>query len=238
MVIAYTHVLVTHILLNQSLTKSPGFIAGVTNPTYEEHTSWWDVLCNISTGKITVSDNIEANHAFTTGRKQSIALSDEATIAAASAFTSLSLGRSASMSSHQYKQQQGMQSLSQLQLQQQQDVRDSDAEFMNEVMASIQAHYGETSIRAKFQDYVFRFVRLAGLYEKQMYGQTQIGWGSSETPLGYGPVFQDEASKQRELNANASRIEGWRQSISYKYYQRVKIKSTLFISGNIIDLSK
>lgn len=237
MVIAYTHILIIHILLNQSLAKSPGFIAGVTNPTYEEHTSWWDVLCNISTGKITVSDHIEANHAFTTGRKQSIALSDDATIAAASAFTSLSLGRSASMSSHQYKQQQGMQSSLQLQLQQQQDLRDSDVEFMNEVMASIQAHYGETSIRAKFQDYVFRFVRLAGLYEKQMYGQTQIGWNSSETPLGYGPVFQDEASKQRELNANASRIEGWRQSISYKYYQRVKIK-TSFMSSNVINLAE
>ncbi|OAD03215.1 hypothetical protein MUCCIDRAFT_142140 [Mucor lusitanicus CBS 277.49] len=174
----------TNLTSVDDLLKCPGFIAGVTNPTYEEHTSWWDVLCNISTGKITVSDHIEANHAITTGRKQSIALTDEATAAAASAFTSF------------------------------------DVEFMNEVMASIQAHYGETSIRAKFQDYVFRFVRLAGLYEEQMYGQTQIGWPSNETHLGYGPVFQDEASKQRELNANASRIEGWRQSISYKYYQR------------------
>lgn len=109
----------------------------------------------------------------------------------------------------------------QQQQQQQPDLRDSDVEFMNEVMASIQAHYGETSIRAKFQDYVFRFVRLAGVYEEQMYGQTQIGWPSNETHLGYGPVFQDEASKKRELNANANRIEGWRQSISYKYYQRV-----------------
>jgi hypothetical protein len=38
--------------------------------------------------------------------------------------------------------------------------------------------------------------------------------------LGYGPVFVDETAKQRELAANASRIEGWRQTISYKYYQR------------------
>ncbi|CAO0795069.1 unnamed protein product [Mucor circinelloides] len=213
----------TNLTSVDDLLKCPGFIAGVTNPTYEEHTSWWDVLCNISTGKITVSDHIEANHAITTGRKQSIALTDDATAAAASAFTSLSLGRTSSMTSHQFKQQQGNQSSMQSQQQQQQqqsDLRDSDVEFMNEVMASIQAHYGETSIRAKFQDYVFRFVRLAGLYEEQMYGQTQIGWPSNEIHLGYGPVFQDEASKQRELSANASRIEGWRQSISYKYYQR------------------
>lgn len=210
----------------------------MTNPTYEEHTSWWDVLCNISTGKITVSDHIEANHAITTGRKQSIALTDDATAAAASAFTSLSLGRTSSMTSHQFKQQQGNQSSMQSQQQQQQqqsDLRDSDVEFMNEVMASIQAHYGETSIRAKFQDYVFRFVRLAGLYEEQMYGQTQIGWPSNEIHLGYGPVFQDEASKQRELSANASRIEGWRQSISYKYYQRVNSRSNSVKKTSLIN---
>lgn len=191
----------------------------MTNPTYEEHTSWWDVLCNISTGKITVSDNIESSYAVTTpGRKQSIALTDDAT----NAFTSLSLGRTASMASHQHKQQQHhTQNVQQHQLLD--DKRDTDVEFMNEVLASIQAHYGETSIRAKFQDYVFRFVRLAAIYEEQMYGETSIGWSSNEAVLGYGPVFQDDNAKKRELKANAHRIEGWRQSISYKYYQRVTI---------------
>ncbi|KAI8640915.1 docking domain of Afi1 for Arf3 in vesicle trafficking-domain-containing protein [Parasitella parasitica] len=213
----------TNLTSVDDLLKCPGFIAGVTNPTYEEHTSWWDVLCNISTGKITVSDNIETNYAITTGRKQSIVLSEDATTtAAASAFSALSLGRTSSIGSQQHKQQNMSSSaqMQQQQQQQQQDSRDTDVEFMSEVMASIQAHYGETSIRAKFQDYLYRFVRLAGLYEEQVYGQTQIGWSSDETPLGYGPVFQDETSKQRELNANAGRIEGWRQSISYKYYQR------------------
>ncbi|KAJ1968139.1 hypothetical protein H4R34_006311, partial [Dimargaris verticillata] len=37
------------------LLKFPGFIAGVTNPAFEEHPQWWDVLCNIDTGRITVS---------------------------------------------------------------------------------------------------------------------------------------------------------------------------------------
>lgn len=202
-------------LLNKK--KSPGFIAGVTNPTYEEHTSWWDVLCNITTGKITVSDHIESCYAVTTpGRKQSIALTDDTT----NAFTSLSLARSASLVSHHHKQQQ--QNTQNGQHQQLVDEkRSTDVEFMNEVLASIQAHYGETSIRAKFQDYVFRFVRLAAIYEEQMYGETSIGWSSNEAILGYGPVFQDDNAKSRELNGNAHRIEGWRQSISYKYYQRV-----------------
>ncbi|CAG8754925.1 12069_t:CDS:2, partial [Acaulospora morrowiae] len=40
------------------LLKVPGFIAGVTNRIFEDHSSWWDVLCNIDTGKITVSKDI------------------------------------------------------------------------------------------------------------------------------------------------------------------------------------
>ncbi|KAJ3146864.1 hypothetical protein HDU86_008360 [Geranomyces michiganensis] len=40
------------------LLAVPGFIAGVTNPVFEEQQAWWDVLCNISTGKITVSQRL------------------------------------------------------------------------------------------------------------------------------------------------------------------------------------
>ncbi|KAJ3170362.1 hypothetical protein HDU88_008990 [Geranomyces variabilis] len=40
------------------LLAVPGFIAGVTNPVFEEQQAWWDVLCNIGTGKITVSQRL------------------------------------------------------------------------------------------------------------------------------------------------------------------------------------
>eukprot|EP00026_Physarum_polycephalum_P003239 Phypoly_transcript_03249.p1 GENE.Phypoly_transcript_03249~~Phypoly_transcript_03249.p1 ORF type:complete len:784 (+),score=142.64 Phypoly_transcript_03249:155-2506(+) len=33
----------------------PGYITGVTNPMFEEHPEWWDLLCNISTGKVTLN---------------------------------------------------------------------------------------------------------------------------------------------------------------------------------------
>jgi len=33
----------------------PGYIAGVSNPIFEERTEWWDVLCNVVTGRITVN---------------------------------------------------------------------------------------------------------------------------------------------------------------------------------------
>ncbi|TIA89440.1 hypothetical protein E3P99_02080 [Wallemia hederae] len=37
----------------------PGYIAGVTNPRFEDNHAWWDVLFNINTGKVTVSTQIE-----------------------------------------------------------------------------------------------------------------------------------------------------------------------------------
>eukprot|EP01117_Protostelium_nocturnum_P005316 TRINITY_DN1935_c0_g1_i3.p1 TRINITY_DN1935_c0_g1~~TRINITY_DN1935_c0_g1_i3.p1 ORF type:complete len:590 (+),score=185.84 TRINITY_DN1935_c0_g1_i3:58-1827(+) len=36
----------------------PGYIAGVTNPMFETHLEWWDVLCNINTGKVTVNSSM------------------------------------------------------------------------------------------------------------------------------------------------------------------------------------
>lgn len=35
----------------------PGYIAGVVNPMFGERTEWWDVLCDVSTGKITLNPN-------------------------------------------------------------------------------------------------------------------------------------------------------------------------------------
>jgi hypothetical protein len=42
----------------------PGFIAGVTNPIFESYDSW-DVLCDISTGRIAVSKDIVQTNPIT-----------------------------------------------------------------------------------------------------------------------------------------------------------------------------
>src|SRR5271167_4494447 len=94
-------------------------------------------------------------------------------------------------------------------------------------MHAIQHHFGETAIRGKFQEYVQRFVRLTALYEIETFGSTKIGMMPENTDhgniLGTGLAFQDENSKLREVAANVNRIEGWRQTISYKYYMLVGI---------------
>ncbi|KAI8137550.1 docking domain of Afi1 for Arf3 in vesicle trafficking-domain-containing protein [Fennellomyces sp. T-0311] len=199
----------TNLTSVDDLLKCPGFIAGVTNPTYEEHTGWWDVLCNIDTGKITVSKDIELTcPGISNGYSYSPGDAD------GQPFTSLSIGRSSTVNTL---------SSSLSKVDDKNKDRDMDAEFMNDVMNAVQGHYGEAHIRAKFQDYMGRFVRLAALYEEEVYHQTKIAWSQDNDPtglLGKGFVFPDGVSKQKELAAYASRIEGWRQTISYRYYQK------------------
>lgn len=43
---------------------SDGYIAGVTNPVFESHVEWWDILCNINTGKITLSPTLMVHKQF------------------------------------------------------------------------------------------------------------------------------------------------------------------------------
>lgn len=181
----------------------------MTNPTYQDHTDWWDVLCNIDTGKITISSCIapilQAPTKPTLSRKQSMLPIEE--LMALRGKNNPTPRPTAS----------------------------SDTEFINDLTNCIQSHYGESAVRAKIQDYVFRFVRLAALYEETNYGHTNLSWKTETNNLGYGPVFIDEATRQRELKENANRIEAWRQTISYKYFQ--KVNKTTYIqetSNNIM----
>ncbi|CAG8519140.1 3841_t:CDS:10 [Paraglomus occultum] len=181
----------TNLTQVDELLKVPGFIAGVTNRIFEDHSSWWDVLYNIETGKITVSKDI----AMPTDEDDADDRSED--------IKSPSSGKGESGK----------------------DKWDnSDNEFINEVIHNINHHYGEMAIRAKFQEYVQRFVRLAAVYEAEVIGSTTIGMAqaidSKYASLGTGLAFPDETCKQREMAANINRIKGWRKSISYKYYEQ------------------
>jgi hypothetical protein len=110
------------------------------------------------------------------------------------------------------------------------------------VLASIQLHYGEASIRARFMDYVNRFVRLASRYEEDKTGSTSIGFPSSvfvpatrTTParLGRGAVFsEDEVVNLAEMSASLGRIEGWRSTSSYVTFRNVRY-SLLVLNFNL-----
>ena len=83
-------------------------------------------------------------------------------------------------------------------------------------MASIQAHIGETVIRARLTDYVRRFVRIASAVEESSYGSSSLGfpvrmYGGGA--LGSGVVFHEDQPRQREMAVNAGRVEAWRQLV-------------------------
>ena len=41
------------------LLQVPGFVAGVTNPAFAHHPVWWDLLCDLPTGRIKISSRID-----------------------------------------------------------------------------------------------------------------------------------------------------------------------------------
>lgn len=48
-----------------TLEATPGYIAGVINPRFEDLQHTWDILCNIETGRITVSKHFDRGMATT-----------------------------------------------------------------------------------------------------------------------------------------------------------------------------
>jgi hypothetical protein len=94
-----------------------------------------------------------------------------------------------------------------------------------QIMSMIGAHFSESVIRARFTDYVQKFVRRASRYEAEIMGSTSIGYTCQSFSLGIlgsGPVFPDEQTRVKELTANINRIEGWRKSGSYPLFQQVR----------------
>lgn len=46
-------------LTNLDFLQVPGFVAGATNPIFESRSMWWDILCNITTGEVTVASSFQ-----------------------------------------------------------------------------------------------------------------------------------------------------------------------------------
>ncbi|KZS96252.1 spindle pole body interacting protein [Sistotremastrum niveocremeum HHB9708] len=209
-------------LLSKDIFESvSGFIAGVTNPVFEQ-AGKWDVLCNIETGRILVNRDIQtpslpANFpsppAFFS--RPGSTLKPEGSLSSDEDFGKAP-GQTPSIASVQRNDFAAK-------------ADNADNVFMEDIMAAISLHYGETMIRARFTEYLQRFVRLASRYEEDTMGSTSIGFPSQPYTesepgefglLGTGLVFLDDLAGARELQMNASRIEGWRRTRSYDYYRK------------------
>lgn len=224
-------------LVNKPVMESvPGYIAGVTNPIYES-LPIWDVLCHIDTGKITVHKDIApvqpaissfpAPPSLNIKSGQVTSVGDDESRASVQMTAAMMVGGGALGATGVKSEQAGKSD-------------NYDLGFVEELVNGVSQHYGETMIRARVAEYVNRFVRIAAAYEDSVLGSTSIGFSMqsfSETgvsttmvgmgipqglggSLGSGMVFVDDLTKAREMTSNASRIEGWRSTKSYEYWQK------------------
>jgi hypothetical protein len=182
------------------LLKVPGFIAGVTNPTFEHHPEWWDLLCDLPSGKMKISSKIEAAP-ITEGL---VYFQQQNPIYANLVHTSSSSGSSSSS-----------------------DLT-GDAAFIADILRSITTRAGERVVRAKWRSWVLKFTRIAAAFEESVYGASALYIGHDDVDsnnlagaYGHGYVWVDEATKARELAGNVTRIEGWRNTRSYYSFIQV-----------------
>ncbi|GAA5874615.1 hypothetical protein JCM3774_004662 [Rhodotorula dairenensis] len=205
-----------------NLQHIPGFIAGVCNPAFADRPSWWDVLCNIETGKVTVSKDLQPSP--TPQAIHSILHR-----------SARRLGEGLASNGRDGVDEMGMLNAAASATSEKLDPKAdaTDVTFMQEILSAIQSHYGESVIRARFCDYLHRFIRIASRYEEETTSATTIGYPcaaynpaaagagyGAQASLGSGVVFVDETTAVRELVANAARIERWMKTRSYRLHQQ------------------
>lgn len=178
------------------LLNVPGFIAGVTNPTFENHPEWWDILCDLPSGRVKISSKIDpspATEGLTCFQQQNPTL---ATIASGTVNNSQDLTGDAAFVT---------------------DILRSIAARHGERV--IRAKWRDwvlkfTRIAAQLEESVYG---ASALY---------IGSEDNELTLsgasGHGYVWADDAAKLKELAGNVTRIEGWRNTRSYYSYIQVR----------------
>lgn len=183
------------------LLKVPGFIAGVTNPAFSYHPEWWDVLCDLPSGRIKISSCIEPAPATegSTYFQQHLHSKDMGTGDAT--------GDTLFMD----------------------EISRGIASRHGEpiIRAKFQAYITKfTRIAAAFEETVYGATSLISIppteVEKVETPTTVAGFDrpmslktSSQNLKGHGYVWPSEEAKMRELAASAARIEGWRNTRSY-----------------------
>lgn len=220
------------------LLKVPGFIAGVTNPTFSIHAEWWDLLCDLQTGRMQISPKIEAAQpcegvSFFQNGGSGWTMMQNAGVNVNMLGPTISATTGKETSSTALANA---------------DVTGDNA-FMASIVATINERHGESAVRAKFRQWVHKFTRLAAAFEEVVYNTSTLNaWAptadsSPATPSsvrsfsllqsaavrsqltkGNGYVWPSAADKLRELAANATRIEAWMKTRSYlNYTQDVEI---------------
>ncbi|KPI45148.1 Protein mesA [Cyphellophora attinorum] len=181
------------------LLKVPGFIAGVTNPAFSYHPEWWDLLCDLPTGRMKISSSIEA-----------------APVTEGSTFfhhttATLNLGKDAA--ADPTGDTLFMEEINRAIVQ-----RHGEPILRARFRAYITKF---TRVAAAFEEVVYgaSALNVVPAEENEKSRSSASRPGSSRTTSksfrGHGYVWPSEEAKTRELAASAARIEGWRNTRSY-----------------------
>jgi hypothetical protein len=187
------------------LLKVPGFVAGVTNPAFANHPEWWDLLCDLPSGRMKISTRVEAAP-VTEGMQN---FQQQAAPGGSSLLNSLSSPADPTGDNNFMD-----------------DILRSISSRHGEgaIRAKWRAYITKfTRITAAFEEAVYGATALhvMGPGEEMPSGAgpgSQKGAPNTSLLRGHGYVWPDEAAKYRELSAWVSRIEGWRNTRSYYYF--------------------
>ncbi|KAI2083957.1 hypothetical protein LOZ36_005248 [Ophidiomyces ophidiicola] len=190
------------------LLKVPGFVAGVTNPAFGNHHEWWDLLCDLPSGRIKISSRIEAAP-VTEGTQF---FQHHAPLSASSI-----LGGGSHSSADPTGDNHFME-----------DIMRSIASRHGEraIRAKWRAYITKfTRISATFEEIVYGASALSvispGEEAVEVHSPVQAAEGAADAAAGlrgHGYVWPDDVTRHRELAAWVNRIEGWRNTRSYYYF--------------------
>ncbi|RAH43606.1 AFI1/MesA family protein [Aspergillus brunneoviolaceus CBS 621.78] len=180
------------------LLKVPGFIAGVTNPTFANHPEWWDLLCDLPTGRMKISSYIEPAP-VTEGLQY--------------------FQQQASL--HHYPSSSNTDPSGDNVFMEEIQRSITNRYGENAIRAKWRAYIMKfTQVAAAFEEMVYGASNLFIIGPNEELSPESPS-GVQADPLdpttlrGHGYVWPDEGAKQRELLASVSRIEGWRTTRSY-----------------------
>ncbi|PVU92017.1 hypothetical protein BB561_004083 [Smittium simulii] len=184
----------SNLLSLDRLLSCPGYIAGVTNPAFEDKTDWWDILFNINTKKITISPSISKKAKSNKAAQNKDILT----------YNNDNNNRITSKASK--KDVKSDKSLSHTQA------------FINDLFYAIDNHYSEIYVRAKFESYIRHFLFLAAVYEQINYGKYDLFYLPRTTAL---DKINSENIKSRFIHSDLDYVYSTR--VKHKFINQTEI---------------
>lgn len=212
------------------LEKVPGYIAGVTNPRFEDLHAW-DLLLNIENGKMTIAKDMEPVAPMRTNTRPNMSEAYSSNSLTSSGGVGpeaeVRLNRTTSdtdvvgpaVSSFSGGTMRARERAGTV-LEARADA--PEVAFMDEIQHALGARYGERYIRGRFSDWAVNFIRQVARHEEHFYGQTNIAPQSQpylNGQLGSGSIALDREAELKEMQSSALRIEAFRATESYKLYR-------------------